>query len=239
MAAMCLALLAGGAPGASAGTVTGKFVHDAGECPGQPARVPLADAPFRVSRNGAKTVTGRLNSKGSLRARIGGRGPAKLTVTLADRRIRVMPPGAGAKPYSFGHVYQRGRGHVVVILSGDQSGGAANIWSLLHGGADVAAKALPPGVRLRRVTAIFKDEYDAAADDDISSSAYDPASEEILVGSRGRADQWEPWVLLHEYGHHVHRLVAPIGPEQQGEHSADGVYPDQPALPFAEGFAHA
>jgi hypothetical protein len=227
---------------ATAGTVTGKFVYSTGDnaCPGQPARAPLANAPFRVKRKGAKAVKGRLDAKGSFKARIrGGRGPAEVEVTLADKELRVMPPGAGAKPYSFSHKFDGGAGHVFFILSGDQSGGTGSIWSALDRGRTVALKALPPGVKLRLVTAIFKNEFDPGGEDDVASSAYDPATEEILVGSRGRPDQFEPWVLLHEYGHHVHDHLGEIGPEAQGEHNADDVYPDQPALPFSEGFAHA
>src|SRR3954453_12422692 len=140
-----------GAADARAGTVSGKFVHDASDCPGKASRAPLANAPFVLRRRGTKTLHGRLNGKGSFHARIGGRGPAKLTVKLADGRLRVMPPGKGAAPYGFSHVYEHARGHAFVILSGDQSGGAANIWSLLDRGSRVAAKVKPPGVELTRV----------------------------------------------------------------------------------------
>jgi hypothetical protein len=241
-------VLTWGATDAAAGLVKARVVSQhPNPCPGQAARVPLANAPFLLTRRGAEPKRGRLDAKGSLRTKIDGRGPAKLTIILADQRVRVVPPNdldatppvVDPKPYRFTYRYEGGGGRKFVILAGHQDAGAASVWTWLDRGAAVAAKALPTGVRLQRVDAIFKNGYEPGGLDDIESSAYDHGNREILVGSRGRADQFEPWVLLHEYGHHLRYHFGDLGPSSRGPHDHNAAYPDQPALPFSEGFSHA
>lgn len=237
------ATLSGPASGASVGErqLSGEVVYGYRQCTSAPAsrQAPLAGAELLVRAADGRVITTRLDGRGRFDVLLPPALPVKAWAVLSDSELSVSPDAAGAGPYHIplGAVaFQQGRRLVLrrrFVITGPGFEGAANIWTVLHKGTTVASAASP--VRLPAVTARWSYGRDLSA----GGTHYDPSNHTIYVGSEGGTrDEWEPWPLLHEYGHHMLYIVA--DPQASGgDHSLVSVHPTEPALPWSEGFAHA
>jgi len=52
------------------------------------------------------------------------------------------------------------------------------------------------------------------------------------------SDEWDDYVLLHEYGHYIMDHYANIPPTDTGLHAWNYSFPDQPGIGYGEGWAH-
>jgi hypothetical protein len=204
--------------------------------------VPLPDAQLVLARTRGAPYVGRLSPEGRFRVPLGkirGAGPIAVEVIL-DGALIAVAPNAIDRPYrlKLGTVVTDRENEIKI--TGNGYAGAANIWTVLEEGAIAAEEASP--VHLEKVWARWRDnaDLDPAGDDFGEGTAYDGPQALYINGAGARRDQWEPFVLLHEYGHHVLASVASPGPSGGAEgHTFSGVYPNQPALPWSEGFADA
>lgn len=203
------------------------------------ALVPLPGAKLELDRALTAPVITTLSATGTFKTSIGGRGPIHAFVILDGPRIEVAPKTVGKAAYRLKlGVLTAGRNDSVEIRA-DLPAGAANIWTVLNQGASVAAKVSP--VTVPKVTARWRDDADLQPSmiDLSPGTAYWRGTRSIFLDGQGaHSDQWETWVILHEYGHHLLRAVAdPQSPG--GNHKAGQVWPDKQELAWSEGFADA
>jgi hypothetical protein len=244
LGALLAVSLCGAAAPAHARGITIKASYRAPACPsGKPALHPLPRAKVAVTL-GDRTVRKHLNLKGAADLKLHGKGDRmRVTLTLEDDLLSVQPYGE-RHPYTFIEELKLSKKHTYRVKVEDPLAkrGAASAWTLLTYGAAEASRSLPAGVKLKPITARYDPGRGPSAglpDVDSTETAYDSATKQILIDSRTRADEFEPWVLLHEYGHHVLDAVADPGPDAEGQHDLTRSYPGKPALAWSEGFAHA
>ena len=120
----------------------------------------------------------------------------------------------------------------------DPASGAANIYTVLEAGARLAKETSP--VALPKVRARWRYAGDLIGWlGDHLPSQYNVTNDSLQVGGTlhdGYRDEWLEFPLLHEYAHHILKYVADP-PDAVGRHRYDTAYPDNPALPWSEGFA--
>lgn len=217
--------------------------YEAPSCPSSKESMqPLPRAKLLI-KFGARTLRKQLNDQGVANLELKGRAKElKAKVVLDGKFLAVTPYGKEA-PYSYvDDLKLTDKETYGLKIKEPEKVGAASAWSILSAGAKVAETSAPAGVDLGKVTARYDSGRGPTAglpDVPGTETAYDADSAEILIDSRTRADEFEPWVLNHEYGHHVLEKVANPGPNAAGSHDLEHSYPYQPALPWSEGFAHA
>jgi hypothetical protein len=208
---------------------------------------PLAGA--KLVFDGPVEGSRTLDAGGHFKVRLapGGHLPLHGWVVLNGPAIAVAPHVGAPYRLPLGKVAFRGKdGHPVIehhfLIAGDGPAGAANIWSVLNLGARVGRAASP--VHLPKIWARwrFKSDLKTWIGDSPPNTHthWDPNDETIYVAGHrhGNRDDWEPFILLHEYGHALLQFVAdPSSPG--GEHTITGVYKSEPALPYEEGFGDA
>jgi hypothetical protein len=247
----------GAVSSAACPTLSGRVLYESRGCYfGPTSEAPLPDAKLVLTSADGSTQEVRLGRDGTYNGvQVSGALPVKAAVILDDSQIAVSPDAPGAGPYevqlgdaarldpSTGRVVSIG----TLVARGDGPAGAASIFAILDKGAHVAAAASP--VVLPKLTARwrFGKRLDRASwlGDRPPPSAYDPnGSNQIyisgaLTGAQPHRDEFEANVLLHEYAHHVMKYVADPGPTGGEMHTLTSVYPNDPALPWSEGFSDA
>lgn len=183
----------------------------------------------------------------------GGRFSAEVGPKPVTARVVLDSPGRffvtpnGSKPYSFllGDFSRKDpsvpRG---VGFTHEGAGGSMNIFNAMQVGANVAG---PLAEEAGRVPVIWDPDRRLRASIDLTNSRtfYDIAHRRIVIDGAGKrnGDEWEPWVVLHEYGHHLlfslHAVGGtPTNPGNRPHYPSQG-YPAAPALAWSEGFADA
>jgi hypothetical protein len=148
-----------------------------------------------------------------------------------------------AHPYSYplGEFTRKEPSRSSAFTSEDASG-AMNIFNALAVGAGVAGDL---AFQAGPVTAVFDPDRDLKPNNDLPGvgSWYSVAQNRLFIDANGRrnGDEWEPWVALHEYGHHILNSLHAVGGKTttSGSHHGDIAYPDAPGLAWSEGFADA
>jgi hypothetical protein len=234
---------------AAAGTVLlkGEVVYLKRRCYTAAGRTaePLAGATLTFDQPGQGPVT--LDSKGGFRARLAARFPIHGWVVLDGKRLSVGPDVVGAAPYRIplGALAHIENGRVAVVhrfeIAGAGPAGAANIWTVLNLAARVADSAAPGAVPKVKAGWRYLPNLIGWLGDTTDPTNWEKATKTIHVEGRhdGKRAEWEPFVLLHEYGHALLDSVASPGDFAAGEHSFTSVHKDQPALPWSEGFGDA
>jgi hypothetical protein len=216
-------------------------VYDAPTCPSGTAVTSIPGAKLAVTI-GSSTVHKVLDAHGTAELDVPSTATkARATVTL-DGQLLQVAPYSSSTPYSFTDALtltNKSTFKVEPQLSDDR--GAASVWTILSQGKALALSSMPAGVTLTKLIARYEPGHGPTGGVDVlgHNTKYDKTDHEILVDSVSYADEFEPWVLLHEYGHYVLDAVADPGPNATGPHSIDQSYRTQPALPWSEGFAHA
>jgi hypothetical protein len=245
-------LLVSGLPGAAAAGrhangvigVSGKVLYLKRQCFSDPSKrveTPLAGAKVLLHRAGGADVTTTLDHAGAFHGRVRGHGPVTATVVLSGRPGSVTPGAKGSQPYHLPIGSLHAGSNAPVVLRGNGPAGAANIWMVVSAGAAVAERASPVPISPVHVAWRYNADFSNHSEEGhLGTSAYDYATNTLYVdGTKSRQDQWEPFVLLHEYGHHVLLSVANPGKSASGTHNWHLSYPTQPAMPWSEGFANA
>lgn len=220
-----------------------KAQYEAPSCPsGKGSMQPLPRAKLLVEF-GSRTIRDRLNDQGVANLKLKGKARELKAKVVLDGDLLAVSPYDKDAPYSYvdGLKLTDKKTYGLKIQELEKAG-AASAWAILSRGAKVGQAAAPAGIDLGKVIARYDSGRGPTAglpDLPGSETAYDADKSEILIDSRTRADEFEPWVLNHEYGHHVLEKVANPGPDAAGAHDFERSYPDQPALPWSEGFAHA
>lgn len=222
--------------------VKGKVLFQAPACPsGKLTYRPLRGAKV-VVRRGKQRARAVANRHGRFSARVAGRGKPRVEVILASRGASVRPSG-GKRPYRFVATPRRGviRLRAGVPVSTDlrepgSQAGAASAFDVINDGAAFARRSLPRNTKLPAVIV----RYPGYGQPDGFGTRSAHAGNEIFVDNVSVGDDaFEPWILLHEYGHHVLRSVADPGPDASGDHDPTSVHPEKPSLAWSEGFAQA
>jgi hypothetical protein len=227
----------GAVSSAACPTLSGRVLYERRGCYfGPKSEAPLPDAKLVLTSADRSTQEVQLGRDGTYNGvQVSGALPVKAAVMLDDSQIaaRVDP--------STGRVVPVG----ALVARGDGPAGAASIFAILDKGAHVAAAASP--VVLPKVTARwrFGKRLDRASwlGDRPPPTAYDDNANQIyisgaLTGAKPHRDEFEASVLLHEYAHHMMKYVADPG-STGGTHTLTSVYPNDPALPWSEGFSDA
>jgi hypothetical protein len=206
------------------------------------AVLPLPDAKL-VVKFGSRTIRTVLGPNGDTDLTLKGRGHRFKAKVVLDGDLVEVDPYGDNEPYSYTDSLKLTRKRTYTMKLDDlEHAGAASVWSILRQGAELAKRSMPTGVTLAKVAARYDPNRAVSAgnpDDEPGVSYYDANTDQIFVESRGRAEEFEPWVLLHEYGHHVLETVAEPGPDSGGSHEFTRSYPNRPAMPWSEGFATA
>jgi hypothetical protein len=221
---------------------------------------PLANARILFSPTTADPVEAQLDSQGRFENVQVPASPQIYAFAITDGpRVTVAPDVDGAQPYLLGLGEVNASNQVFDIGSvgntpPTMAQGAANIYGTLDEGARVAAAASP--VSIPKVRARWRYGLGGNWLGDRAGSAYDSSNNTIHVGGRlapptgdisggtpdgiaSARDEYEKLPLLHEYGHHVLEQVAAPPASAGGDHDFSSVHPDNPGLPWSEGFAHA
>lgn len=247
LGAVALVVAPAAAPAAEQGVrVSGHVVYRAPGCHGTTAVTglhPLSHAELVLRRAGGPAARVRLDARGRFATRLRGHGDARGRLRLDGPLLTVAGYG-DTEPITIavGAPIDVDRGRARVTLRVDGAGGehrAASVWAILARAAVLTERAAPKHVRLAKVVAHVDPGHRPPGTGDVpgSSTAYDHGR--IYVDSVSRADEFEPWVLLHEYGHFVLEQVANPSLPASGAHDLELSYPDRPALAWSEGFAHA
>ncbi|HEV3310233.1 MAG TPA: hypothetical protein VG815_06930, partial [Chloroflexota bacterium] len=181
---------------------------------------PVPNAFVQLVR-GTKSTTWPLNANGRFRASLSGTGSTYGYLLLNGPRLAVSPNSSGAKPYRIPLGWVKA-GANAFKLSGNGPAGAANIWTVVSMGQNFAASVSP--VRIPPLKVAWRENANLAAGspfDGTDDTYFDGANNTLMVdGGGNRQDQWEPFVLLHEYGHLVLTTIETL-PEFQadGDHT--------------------
>jgi hypothetical protein len=229
--------------------ISGQVVYPWQACAERPANSKKALGYAKlVLMGGGLVKTVALSASGRFSTTWPRNGKVRADIVLDSPLVAVSPgeapiPGPPSRPYHEAP-YRLAVGRVstgqaiTTTLSGPHFAGAANIFSVLHHAAQIAAKASP--VNLKKVYAAWRYGTDLISQtgDDLGNSFYSPQDETIFVdGAGSRRDEWEPWILDHEYGHAVQFQIAPVTlPEGDHSHLLNKTYPNLPQLPYVEGF---
>jgi hypothetical protein len=230
-------------PGAPRPGAKGLILYQQRACHGAPAvGTPLAGAQvyFEDVPSGAQTGPTTTGPDGAfnMAERPSGSGPVRVLVMLESDRIRVTPFGQELFPYRIDAGLFPGDGTTFHLADGPPSA-VSNIFMTLNQfarAADEMSPLPPPQVTARaRWT---PDLRGWLGDGGTSTSNTEPL---IRVGGKAdgsEQDAWERFALGHEYGHQVLRALT--GPRVNAFDIHDGyaTYPDNPELPYSEGFAN-
>jgi hypothetical protein len=229
--------------------VTIKALYQGVSCPSGERnamkRLPHAEL---VVRFGGRVIRTRLNRAGIAKLRVGGRTRKLRATVILDGKLLAVRPFSKGDPYRIpGSLTLPRKGTKVTrtfAIRERGPAGAAGAWSILSEGPELAKRASP--VALSKVVARYevgqRPPHGGGTDIPGRLSAY--KNGQIWIDGRVPAagevgDEFEPWVLLHEYGHHVLGEVADPGPGRGGDHDYERSYPKQPTMAWSEGFAHA
>src|SRR5215208_4193598 len=194
-------------------------VYNAPKCPSGTALTPIPRAKLTVTI-GSQTIRRVLDERGTAELEVSSTAKeARAKVTLDGNVLEIDPYGAST-PYSFTEEL-RLAGHNTFTVEPQQleDRGALSAWSILSLGTELGRTSMPAGVSLPKVTARYdpgRGPTGGLPDVPGHNTAYDSGTREILIDSISFADEFEPWVLLHEYGHHVLGTVADPGPDSGG-----------------------
>jgi hypothetical protein len=262
--------------------VSGDVTYDRRTCrTSGTTKTPLSSARIDLVPTQGNTVQARLDDAGHFQTTdpVSGTLPVKAYLVLDGPRVKVKPD-----TNLVSDAYQISLGDVIVskVTSGTQTiefkplhvaagaagsdpgieaaTGAANIYSQLAHGAKVVDGATPQGVTIPKITARWRwtSDFTTWLGDD-NPSRYVDGADQIIIGGHHtpptQRDEYEQYVVLHEYAHHVIKYVADPGPTStgptHGAHNTHTVHPpfplangttdspgnDLPALPWSEGFA--
>lgn len=232
-------------------TVSGSVFYERRGCFAAPSRdyEPIPGARLVVDAPGGRSVSTTLSEEGKFKLEVPGAaghaGPLGAEVVFAGDGLKVKPDPAvarvGDSPYSV-HLALHGGANGKVILVHEGEAGVANVWSYLREAVIYAKRRSPTAIR--PVTALLKYGKDfSAKNKDVGISHYEPGKDVIRIqddpDSADDHDDWEPFTIVHEYGHHLLLTLAKLSTRSGGNHSAGGVYPNRPGLAYSEGFAHA
>jgi hypothetical protein len=264
-------------PGTPAGQinqrVSGDVTYDRRTClSSAAAKTPLSSARLDLVPAQGQTVQARLDDAGHFQTAnaVSGSLPVKGYLVLDGPRVKVKPD-----TNLVGDAYQIPLGDVIIskingpnqtiefkplhVAAGAAGGdpgteamtGAANIYSQLAHAALGVDNAVPAGVTLPKITALWRWASDFTTWlGDSNSTRYVDGADQLFIGGinsppASRAE-YERYAILHEYAHHVIKYVADPGNTSggptNGVHSGHSVHPppnDLPALPWSEGFADA
>jgi hypothetical protein len=188
-------------------------------------------APVRVSLVGATGAAAGLDGSGPVTARL----------ILQTPLVRVVDGATGGvvQRINLGSAVVRNGRVSFVLRRSDSDDGHVNTLIELQRAARFASRTAPR--RLPRLTANVVDGPVASR----PGTAFDEPARIVVgkgssgFGGTGDTDaQWEPAVLLHEYGHFVLHHVARDG-SPGGDHDWSVAYPENPNLAWSEGFASA
>lgn len=245
-----------GSPGIS--SLTGQVLYTARDCfrnaGGQtPAgyEAPLDTASLRlVPRSGSPVPPAKLDENGRFAAQLDPNQTYNAFAVLESQRVSVGPDTSPSLPYEIplGPVTQSDQRFLIGGGTGDTTPdpaeGAANVFAVLQQGARVGAKAVPAVLPSIHARWRYKSDLTGWLGDipQPPGTQYDSSSNSIVVAGRqdgGGRDEYERTVLLHEYGHHVLQTAAAPPDSASGDHGFASVHPENPGLPWSEGFAHA
>lgn len=243
IAASLLALAPAGADAAQRHvTLQARYVGVSCPSGDRDAVLALPDAKV-VVHFGTRTIRTALGPDGAADLTLKGRAHRFTAKVILDGDLVEVDPYGSDEPYSYTDSLKLTKKRTYTLKLDDlEHAGAASAWSILRQGARVAERSMPTGVPLAKVVARYDPNRAVSTgnpDDEPGVSAYDGDTNQIFIESRGRAEEFEPWILLHEYGHHVLQTVAEPGPDSGGSHAFSRSYPDRPAMPWSEGFATA
>ena len=195
-----------------------------------------------------KPVTVILQRDGSFEAEVGGAGKITAEVVFANRLVSLAPDPGNPGPDDSGpdsEPYRTVLGTVkpgapnAFVLKGAKAAASNTFVTVADAakvGHEVAGRDLPQVLVLGR----FDKKFETIRRNP-DMFYWDPEKAIYVAGpaNSDAGDEWEPTPLAHEYGHHVLAEVAQPGPEAGGKHDPTLTYPQQPALPWSEGFANA
>ena len=174
-------------------------------------------------------------------ASLAGSGPVTAKLILQTPLVRVVDGATGNAAQRIGlgsAVVRNGRVSFVLRRSESDDGHVSTLIELQRG-ARFASRNAP-----RRLPVLTANVVDGPVASRPGTGFAAPARIVVGKGSSGFGGtgdtdaQWEPAILLHEYGHFVLHTVAPDnGPEV--DHNWSTSYPEQPNLAWSEGFASA
>jgi hypothetical protein len=240
--------------------VSGQVLYAQRECyAGNAVReLPLANARIELV-SGSNVVETTLDDQGRFQnIGVPGDGLIDAFAFTDGPHVSVTPDEDGAAPYLIGLGRVTSSNQVFHIGSvgnapPQYTEGAANIYGTLEQGARVAVDASPVGIP--KITARWRYGLGGNWLGDRAGSAYDSNTKTIFIGGRlfptdgdisgtpeavaSARDEYEQFPLLHEYGHHVLENVATPPEDAAGNHDFGSIHPDNPGLPWSEGFAHA
>jgi hypothetical protein len=222
--------------------VSGQVYYDQRNCLGanEHRAVPLVGAAVVLDRPGqAVPVITYLDGHGRYSAKLHGSGRPSVDVILEDRNrlVSVIPQGDHDNSFRVPLSQKAGRNPRLVLTGQDAAAG--NVFTVAMKAANYVR-----GQRIHVPLAIFE-IHNLLDKNDISGAYYDPGRHTVHLNNwrdDPRVDNaWEPFTIVHEYGHHVMFTTArpPTNPGSADAHFADRVYPRVPGLAYSEGFAHA
>jgi hypothetical protein len=207
--------------------------------------MPLDGATVRLIPASGPAINASLDQNGNFNASLNPAQTYTAFAVLDSAKISVGPDTTASAPYQIplGPVTQSAQRFVIGGGTGstvtDPASGAANIFSTLQKGARVGSQAPVP---IPKVNARWRYASDLTSWlGDRTPSQYDGTNQIYIGGQQAGAfrDEYERYPLLHEYAHHILDTAANPGPNSDGSHSFELVFPNRPALPWSEGFADA
>ncbi len=246
--ATALAAVGAAAATASAAPLKVSVSYHARPCGDAPARLarlaPVTAGTIELDRpgNGAPVRLSLVNGGSNpARANLAGEGPVSAKLILQTPLVRVVdgPSGTAAQRIGLGTAVIRNGRVSFVLRRSDEDNGHVNTLIELQRGARFAARNSP-----RRLPVLSAHVFDGPIRSRPPTAFDAPAAMDVGTGSGGFGGtgatdaQWEPAVLLHEYGHFVLNTVAPDN-SPGGDHDWSKSYPSNPYLAWSEGFASA
>ena len=216
-----------------------------------PNRTPVTAGELILRRGGARKIV-ELGAGGAFSVDLPGSGVVHADLILRNPRVDVVETRPSSTPGEVQNAFSwlvplqpdfnPAEGPIVLSPGrhADVPNGAINIMEVLDRGAQIANKAR--GAKLPKITAQFFDDKNVAGRPTLHYEEPNVMVVGRFSGGPGGGPtpaEWEPVGLLHEYGHHLQKHTADPNEPPDVTHSLTDVFPKQPAVPWAEGFASA